>query len=733
MNLLITSLIIMSGLLFALAVILLYGLYNPDHDVNPKAYKWKKGMSNDELEDAVRRLVKKMTMKEKLNQLAGDWGRTGYIKLGVRFGLLKQYCIVYAGRDKKNEIQPIAFSDGPRGITVGRSTCFPVAMARAATWDTELEKRVGDAIGKEARAQHVNYFAGVCINLLRHPGWGRAQECYGEDPWLTGKMGVAVTNGVQRHNVMACAKHFALNSTENSRFYVDVQIDDRTLREVYLLHYQMVIDAGVASIMSAYNKVNGEYCGHNKWLLSDVLREEMGFEGFVSSDWIWGIYDGVKAVNAGMDMEMPMEMFSGNKLRKAVEKGALSRKAIDRCVSRILRIKLRFLSRNDLMEYSESLVACEAHRNLAREVAEKSMVLLKNDHQLLPLDKNKVKKISVVGKLSVSKNTGDKGSSFFNPRYVVTPFEGISDYLDGTADVVYTDASNTKELEETLSRADAVLVVAGYGPKEEGEYLINNQKAQRSREEVADKAGDRFDLTLLPDDVKMIERVSSMNEKTIVALVGGSAILCEQWKNKVPAILMAWYSGMEGGNALARILFGDVNPGGKLPFTVPVSEKQLPSFDPFSERVKYDYYHGYTLFDKEDLEPAFPFGFGLSYTAFTISAPIIEKQEIDEDGGIDVVVTVKNTGRVKGDEVVQLYVGFSHSVVNRPVKLLRGFKRVTLNPGETKEVLLKVKAKDVAWYNPNTRKWEIEKMEYEVYTGASSAKEDLKQATFRIR
>jgi len=727
-----TILIIVSLVVIIVASMFAYSLYDADYSTrlteNKRAELVEMGVENQ-----TKHLMSTMTTKEKLNQLAGDVGQLLYVRLGIRFGMLKQYCINYAGRDEKNEIPPMAFSDGPRGITVGPSTNFPVAMARAATWDTELEKRVGDVIGQEARAQHANYFGGVCINLLRHPGWGRAQESYGEDPWLMGKMGVAITNGVQHHNVMACAKHFALNSIEDSRFYVDVKVDDRTLREVYLPHYQMVIDAGVASIMSAYNKVNGEYCGHSKWLLTDVLRDEMGFKGFVSSDWIWGIYDGQKAIKAGMDVEMPMEMHSGQKLKKYLDEGTLTTDDIDKCVKRVIETKLNFLTKKDPMVYTKELVANDDHCKLALEAAEKSMVLLKNEKQLLPLNKSTVKKIAVVGKLAVSEETGDKGSSYFKPKYVVTPLEGITNALAGTATVAYTEGTDPNELANTIKDADAVIVVAGFGPKEEGEFLVNDKSTEgRTQADVVGKGGDRFDLTLLPEDEELIKTVSHLNSKTIVSIVAGSAVICENWKNDVSAILMSWYSGMEGGNALANILFGDVNPGGKLPFTIPVSADQLPEFDPFAKEVTYDYYHGYTLFDKKEIQAAYPFGYGLSYATFETSDPLVDQSEISENGKVDVRVTIRNSGEVKGDEVVQLYIGFKNSAVDRPIKILRDFKRVSLIAGESKEISLSVNAKDLAWYNPVSKKWEVEKMEYEVYTGTSSSFHDLKKSQFRI-
>jgi len=710
--------------------IFLYGINDPNYDVRPSKFHWKKGMTDQEIENTTDSLLKEMPLKEKLNQLAGDWTWNGWLKLSVRFGLLKQYCISYAGRDVKNDIPPLAFTDGPRGVTVGKSTCFPVAMARAASWDPKLELRVGDVLGKEARAAGANYFAGVCINLLRHPGWGRAQEGYGEDPWLMGEMAASVVKGVQQNNVMACAKHFALNSIENARFYVDVKVDDRTLHEVYLPHFQRVIDADVASIMSAYNKVNGTYCGHNKMLLTDILRKEMGFEGFVTSDWLWGIYDGVEAVKAGMDVEMPMEQYSGRKLLKAIENGEIEEDAIDEIAHRIIKTKLKFVTKEDPLEYNDSLVACKEHTELALEVAEKSMVLLKNNNKLLPLNKSKIKKIALVGKLAKEVNTGDKGSSYFKPPYVVSPYDGLKKYLDDK--VVYASGDDPEELAKAIDGADAVIVVAGYGPKEEGEYLVNSKEVKNSLSESFKYGGDRFELTLKPEDESLIQKVAALHSDVAVCLVGGSAIIMENWKNEVDGILMYWYGGMEGGTALSRILFGEVNPSGKLPFTIPVSAEQLPDFHPFGEAEEYGYYHGYTLFDKKEMNPAFPFGYGLSYTSFKYDNLIIENASIDENGCLCVNIDITNTGEVAGDEVAQLYIGFENSSVERHKKLLRGFEKIALKPGETKTVEFKIDAKDLAWYDPETKSWKVEKMQYSVLVGGSSIDDQNVNGIFSV-
>jgi beta-glucosidase len=727
-------------------------------DVTAGRAKWDVNMSLEAADAAALDLVSQMTLDEKIAQMHGE----GFSRMMLSMVLNQTAAAVYAGDNERLGIPPLGFTDGPRGVICGRSTAFPVSMARAATWDTELEGRVGDVIGKEARAQGANYWGGLCINLVRHPSMGRAEETYGEDPWLMGEMAVAVLEGVQRHNVMACAKHFALNSQETARFKNDVQIDERTLREVYLPQFKKVVEHDVGSFMSAYNKVRGEWCGENRHLLTTILREDWGFPGFVTSDWYWGVYDGAKGVHAGLDIEMPAPKHYGDNLKELVEDGTVPEAEIDESVRRIVRTKLRFLTREDPMEYPVELAAAPEHTALAREVAEKGMVLLKNDGPLLPLDKAATKTIAVVGHLADAENTGDRGSSNVNPPYRTSALKGIRDYLGAGANVLHADGSDMAEVTRVAESADVVVIVAGSRHDEVGEYVVADQGeediegmpsadgAGRLRpdgpeekgsivfrfpgqdEPIVMAGGDRVPLSLKGRDVTVIDTATKANDRCVVALVGGSVFTMEEWKDEVPAILMAWYFGMEGGNALARVLFGDVNPSGKMPLTTPRSESELPFFDEFADTSEYGPYHGYTLMDKEGHEPTFPFGHGLSYTAWAYDNLVVGTPKVRPDGRLDVTVDVTNTGDRAGEEVVQLYIGFEDSKVERPVKLLRAFDKVALEPGETKTVPLSVEVKDLAWYNPDAGAWEIEPMVYSVLVGPSSRTEDLLTAPFTV-
>lgn len=680
------------------------------------------GMTDEQIRAFVQQLLSHLALDEKISLMSG-W-RGNMLRLAASLILFRQITRrpMPAAGLRRAGIPPIRFSDGPRGMVTGHGTCFPVAMARGASWDPGLEERIGEAIGREIRAMGGNYFGGVCVNLLRHPAWGRAQETYGEDPTLLGEMGAALVRGVQRHNVMACVKHYALNSIEKCRFRVDVHADERTLREVYLPHFRRCVEEGAASVMGAYNKFRGEFCCQNRYLLTDILRREWGFDGFVSSDWVRGVRDTVAAALAGLDVEMPAPRFYGRRLKRAVDEGLVPEEIIDRSAAAILRKVAQFSTAEDPQRYDRSLIGCPAHVALAREAAEASMVLLKNQGGVLPLDPAKVQGLAVIGRLAAVANTGDHGSSRVHPPYTVTPLQGLRRCLEGCGSVAYADGSNLDEALGVASAADAVVVVAGYDYRDEGEYVAPHWP----------NGHDRSSLSLHDEEIDLIRAVSAANAHCIVVLVGGSAVMMEEWKESVPAILMAWYAGQEGGHALARILFGDVCPSGKLPFTIPSDANDLPFFDPEADEIEYDFYHGYTLCDKNGSQAAFPLGYGLSYTSFAYSNLRLSTTEISPDGELVASVDLRNTGDRAGAEVVQLYVGYVGSHVERHVKDLKGFQRVHLAPGESKTVRLPLRAQQLAYYDVAKSAWAVEPITYRVLVGSSSSAEDLQEARFRV-
>jgi beta-glucosidase len=697
-------------------------------------------LSREQVEQKAQALLEQMTLKEKVWMLNGNWDPIGNFE---KYQNMYNPVPIETNGCPRLGISPIRFTDGPRGVVMGHSTCFPVSMARGASFDPDLEKRIGGVIGREARAQGANYFGGVCINLLRHPAWGRSQETYGEDPFLLGEMGKALTEGVQEHNVIACVKHYAVNNIENSRFWVNVKADERTMREVYLPHFKKAIEAGAASVMGAYNLFNGDHCCESRTLLTDILRDDWGFEGIAISDFVAGVRDTRKAIEAGLDIEMPMPIHYQRNLLKAVEEGRVSEEAVDTAVLRILRTLLVFENTPDKMAYSMNLVASKEHTELAREVAEKSMVLIKNAKGVLPFQKT-VKRILVAGELGNRANTGDAGSSKIDAPYVVTPLEGLRNYFGANAQIVFCDESELDKAADEAARADCVIVAVGNDKYDEGEYIGPDTDDEFSFMEAVvkgyenmgksvsgsggpmpgdddAKGGDRGSLSLKPAQIELIKRIGGINPNTVVLLVGGGMIMTKEWDDVVSAIVYGWYSGMEGGNALPRILFGDVNPSGKLPFTIPQDESHLPYFSHTDAEITYDLYHGYSYLDKNGHTPAYPFGFGLSYTTWKYGKPQLDRQ------GRHVMVTVelKNAGRAAGAEVVQVYVGMKQSAVDRQKKLLKGFGKVYLEPGQSTTVSIPVDLDELRYFSNEQRKWVFEPGTYSFYVGSSSDEADL--------
>ena len=735
------------GVILLVLVLLSGGVYYRSvnynmHDLQADKIHFGDPQTEADYEKLAIDLVGQMTLEEKIDQMYGEkmW-QIG--KLGVNFLLKQRFPHVYVGANERLHLPPWVLSDGPRGARVMDQdvlgvTTFPVGMARGASWDIDLEEKINEVIAIEMRANKVNYAATPCINLLRHPAWGRAQETYGEDPYLLGEFGVAAVKGIESQNVMACPKHFALNSLDNSRFVVDVNLEERSLREVYLPHFKKTIQVGKpASLMSAYNKVLGEYAANNKYLLNDILRDEWGFQGFVSSDWFEGTYDGVESVKAGLDVEMPYQnAYSYDVLEEGIENGEITEGDIDKIVIRTLKTRLKYAFSNDQDNYTKDLIASEAHVALAKEAAEKSMVLIKNEG-ILPLEAAKGRKVLVLGKISNLENTGDIASSNSTSLNIVTPYEGIQELNAALEnEVSLYDGSDTKVAADKAKAADQVIVVVGYTFDDEGEYMLagDMQKSAEEGKLVGRKGigGDRESLKLLAADEALIQAVSEVSKNVVVVYVGGSAINMNSWEQKVPAIVFAWYNGMQGGTALANILYGKANPSGKLPFSIARNDADYPYFNPYTLKIDYGYYHGYTLFEKKNLEVAYPFGYGLSYTTFAYDNLELENPELEKTGVMKASVNIKNTGDVFGEEIVQLYVGFKNSKIDRPIKLLRGFDKIGLAPEETKKVDFEVKMEDLAWYDPEVKEWKIEEMEYELYIGASSEEAKLLKDSFTI-
>ncbi|MFN7897085.1 MAG: beta-glucosidase, partial [Cyanobacteriota bacterium] len=666
-------------------------------------------------------------------------------------------------------------------VLKGGATTFPVPIARGASWNPELEQRIGEAIALEARSFGANWVAAVCVNLLRHPGWGRAQETYGEDPVHVGAMGAACTRGLQRHTI-ACVKHFALNSIDSCRFLVDVQVDKRVLHELYLPHFRDCVEAGAGSVMSAYNRVNGSWCGGHAELLNSILKRRWGFKGFVVSDFIFGIHDGVAAVLAGQDLEMPFQMVFAGCLAEARAAGRLPQGRLDDAVLRLLQAQLAVLAGT----YPVELRSCPAHRALAREAATQSIVLLRNElprhelprhelarhelprhelprHELLPdqllpdqqppaqqpvLPFRDLTSLALIGSLAALPNLGDRGSSDTrpSPQSVVTPLEGLRQ-ADPELRIDYHNGEDPQAAAAVAARSQAAVVVVGLDWRLEGEHIhpgdigpilelmpppqwllqtlgprtllplwkpvaqlvarITSQASARQGGDFA--AGDRTDLRLPADQVALIRQVAAANPRTVVVLMGGGALLSQEWHDAVPGLLLLWYPGQEGGHALADVLLGRVSPSGRLPFSLPSSADQLPPFEPRARRIVYDLWHGYRRLGRDGQAAAFPFGYGLSYSQFETREPSVtlmdgsatsaDSNSDDAGPAIALTVSVANSGAMAAAEVLQIYLEPPGQAVQRPARTLVAFARVPLAAGACQRIRLTIPLHRLAFFD----------------------------------
>ena len=686
-------------------------------------------------------LLAQLSLAEKLRLLAGDtpfW--SGMAAIALRDASHRRPWP--AGQLPRLGLMGLHFVDGPRGVVlVGGATTFPVPMARGATWNPELEERIGAAIAREARSFGANWLAAVCINLLRHPGWGRAQETYGEDPLPVGALGAACTRGIECHAI-ACVKHFALNSIDSSRFLVDVRASPRVLHELYLPHFRACVAAGAGSMMSAYNRVNGIWCGEHPDLLTAILKHRWGFAGLVVTDFIFGLRDGVAGLLAGQDLEMPFRMIFQGSLADALEQGPQAQRQqlgarIDDAVLRQLRLQLRSSLQRPAAAYPQALRRCPEHLALAREAARQAIVLLRNQPTtgagppVLPL--LGLGSLAVIGPLADAVNLGDRGSSDTRPPAgaVVTPLAGLRAARPDLA-ITHADGRDPVAAAALASRSDAAVLVLGLDWRLEGEHIhpgdiapilrqipppdwllgqrlwpqlrplwqrftgliawLTSYGSARQGGDFA--AGDRTDLRLPDPQVALIRAVAAANPRTVVVLMGGGAILTGDWDQLVPGLLLLWYPGEQGGHALAEVLFGAVSPSGRLPFTLPADPAQLPPFEPRAPQVTYDLWHGYRRLQHQGQPAAYPFGFGLSYSRFAYSELALRllaaDRPADDAAGVELSLSVANTGAMVAAEVVQVYLEPPGRLMERPPRTLVAFQRLELQPGERQALRLAI-------------------------------------------
>jgi len=685
-----------------------------------------------------------LTKSERLGLLDGDesiWAGLGSIaKSGYN---ARPYVM---GAVERLGVPGIRFVDGPRGCVAGHGTAFPVPMARGATWDLALEEQIGEVIGREVRAQGGNFFGGICINLPRHPAWGRVQETYGDEPYHLGEFGAALARGTQKY-VMACVKHFALNSMENARFKVDVQVDPADLHDMYLPHFKRVADQGVSAVMSAYNSVSGEWAGQNPYLLTAVLRGQWQWRGVTISDFVFGIRDAGGSLTAGLDVEAPFAQQRAHRLPEQIANGTVSWDDVQRSGLRTLATQLASYAARDDGDFDAATMADASARALSRHVAARAMVLLKNDAvegaPLLPLVPASVTSIAVIGRLATAPNMGDEGSSNVHAPSHVTPLDGVrAAFPNARIDVVTAD--DPREAAKAAAAAQVAIVVAGYDHEDEGEFMGATDPALgalfpapppgydlSARREGAIKmavGGDRASLTLRAVDEAIILAVAAANPRTIVALASAGAVLTEGWRQHVPAMLLMWYAGMEGGHALADVLTGVQNPAGRLPFSIPTCAEHLPFFDKDAATITYDRFHGQRLLDKLGVAPAFPHGFGLSYTDFSIVTAVIAARD---DVSATLHVEVKNSGNYDGRHVVQVY-GRSSTGPYEDQRMLVGFAGIDVRAGDTARVEVTVSYLPLAvWDQAGARR--ILPKPSDLLLEISSFAGDLDARTIRLR
>ncbi|HSR34399.1 MAG TPA: glycoside hydrolase family 3 C-terminal domain-containing protein [Anaerolineae bacterium] len=655
--------------------------------------------------EKINKIIREMTLEEKAAMIRGkDFWNTGAVeRLGV---------------------PSICMTDGPHGVRLQatdggisdfhntkKATCFPAQCAVAASWDTQLVREMGEAIAQECQALGVHIILGPGANIKRTPLCGRNFEYYSEDPVLTGELGAAFVNGVQSQGVGTSVKHFVCNNQEYERMTISAEVDERTLRETYLAGFERIVkESDPWTVMAAYNRVNGTFVCESHHLLTEILKEEWNFQGLVVSDW-GAVYLRDKALAAGLDLEMPgYEGLNDSKIIQKVKNGQLDEKVLNEAIRRILRIVFMAVEG----EKGAATFDPDAHHALARRIAGESIVLLKNADDILPLDKQ-LRSLAVIGRFARSPRYQGEGSSRINPTKLDTAYAEVTKLLGEAAELVYADGYSDadrpdeeliREAVQIAKRVEAAIVFAGLPASYESEGF------------------DRSHLDMPPSHNELIEAVCRAQPNTVVVLSNGSAVTMP-WVRLPKAILEGWVTGQASGGAIADVLFGLVNPSGKLPETFPVRLEDTPAYINYpgeEDKVRYGegLFVGYKYYEKKRAKPLFPFGFGLSYTTFEYSDLKLSHSTITDRETLKVSLKVKNTGRVAGKEVVQLYVRDVESRLVRPEKELKAFAKVGLEPGEEKEVCFELSGRDFAYYDSVRKTWSIESGDFEVLIGSSS-------------
>ncbi|NWQ41789.1 glycoside hydrolase family 3 C-terminal domain-containing protein [Bacillus sp. EB106-08-02-XG196] len=653
----------------------------------------------------IKKLIAEMTIEEKASLCSGldFWNTKGIERL---------------------DIPSVMVTDGPHGLRKQAqgadhlgiynsvpSTCFPSAVGLASTWNKELIHQVGVALGEECQAEDVAVLLGPGANIKRSPLCGRNFEYFSEDPYLSSEIAASHIKGVQSQGVGTSLKHFAANNQEHRRMSTDAIVDERTLREIYLASFEGAVKkAQPWTVMSAYNKVNGEYASENNYLLNEILKDEWGFEGFVVSDW-GAVNERATGLENGLELEMPSSNGIGDKMIvEAVKNGQLAEEKLDQAVERLLTIIFKAVDHKK----ENAVYSKDAHHQLAREVARESMVLLRNEDSILPLKKGGT--VAVIGGFAQNPRYQGGGSSHINPTKLENILEEIDTVSGENTTVLYAQGYNLasdevdealiKEAKEVAASADSVILFVGLPDRYESEGY------------------DREHLRMPENHIQLINKIAEVQSNIVVVLSNGAPIEMP-WIGKVKAVLEGYLGGQALGGAIADLLFGESTPSGKLAETFPKVLSDNPSYLNFpgeGDRVEYKegLFVGYRYYDKKNIEPLFPFGFGLSYTSFEYSNLTVDNKTIKDTDTVSVTVTVKNAGSVAGKETVQLYVQDVVSSVIRPNKELKGFEKVELQPGEEKNVTFTLDKRSFAYYNVELKDWHVETGDFEILIGKSS-------------
>ncbi len=693
------------------------------------------------IEERIEDALSRMTLEEKV---AMCHAQSKFSSAGVpRLGIPEVWCT-----DGPHGIRAEVFWDewNTAGWTNDSCIAFPALTCLAATWNPEMSGLYGKSIGEEARYRNKNVLLGPGVNIYRTPLNGRNFEYMGEDPYLSSVMVVPYIKGVQENGVAACVKHFALNNQEVDRDHVNVNVSDRALYEIYLPAFKAAVQKGGAwSIMGSYNKYKGEHCCHNQYLLNDILRKEWGFDGVVVSDW-GGVHDTKQAIYNGLDMEFGTwtnglnwsasnaydNYYLAMPFLKLIRSGEVKEEEVDKKVRNILRMIFRTTMNKNRPWGS---FGTEEHALAGQKIAQEGIVLLQNNKNVLPVDLTKVKRIAVIGENAVKRMTIGGGSSSLKVKYEQSPLAGLKQRIGSQAEIIYApgyESPAVAEQDVKGAKAPEQKVIDVLGLREEAVVAAKNADivlffGGLNKNEHQDCEGvDRQEYDLPYNQNELISALAKANPNLVVVLLTGNGVAMP-WVKEVSAIVEGWYSGTEAGNAIASVLMGDVNPSGKLPFTIPVSLKDNAAAvmgdypgDGKEETYNEDIFVGYRWADKQKTKPLFSFGHGLSYTTFAYGKAEIDKSKISADDQLTVSIKIKNTGKRSGSEVVQLYISDKKSSLPRPVKELKGFKKIQLNAGEEQQVSFTISKEELSFFDDTKHSWIAEPGIFEALVGASS-------------